>query len=243
MIKRKTVGIGAARNEPVNAEFDNMRQSLDNVSKALTTALKDIDSAEKSWKTLLTSAINFSSGLHSLYPEEDQLRERFKSTLDELEGPMQKDMAALNEPSSKMKGIERMVKGYLTEIKTLGAEYHKVDNARKDYAMYQSKVDKLEKKEGKTEKQSRNLEKLESSKATYNNLLDGVIHRMKSTYQKAPSMFRAAYVSYWLYHSQMNSVVDKNFKSSFTYAIGNADSLFSMTETSNHTADPSKQSS
>eukprot|EP00177_Eucheuma_denticulatum_P007430 GFKZ01013524.1.p1 GENE.GFKZ01013524.1~~GFKZ01013524.1.p1 ORF type:complete len:244 (-),score=42.44 GFKZ01013524.1:630-1361(-) len=239
-LKRKTVGIAAARNEPVNAEFENIRQSLANVSKALNAALSDVDSAEKSWNTLVSNSTHFSAGLHSLYPEEDDLREIFKKTLENLEGPLSKEMATLNDPTSKVRGIERMVRAYLTEIKTLTAEYHKVEKARKDYVMYQNKVDKLGQKEGQSDKQSRNLDKLEAAKATYHSILDGTIHRMKSTYEKAPTMFRAAYVSYWLYQSQMTALVQDHFKESFTIAKSNTDSLFSLSESSKSSGAPSK---
>lgn len=233
-LKRKTVGHSAAKHEPVNTEFDNLRQGLDNVSKALTAALADIDVAEKSWNTLSKSAAHFSSGLHSLYPKEDDLRTLFKKTLDEVESPLQKEMAVIAEPTSKVKGIERIVRAYLTEIKTLSAEYNKVNNARKDYAMYNTKVDKLGKKATESDKQSRNLDKLEDSKAKYESILGGTVHRMKSTYEKAPTMFRAAFVAYWLYHSQMSSAVGKHFKTSYNYANAHAEGLFKLSESSAH---------
>jgi len=233
-LKRRTVGLGTAKNQPVNAEFDHMRQSLDNVSKALTSALGDIDSAEKSWKTLVTSASHFSSALHSLYPTEDDLRALFKTTYDQVSDPLIKEMADAEAPTSQVKAIDRMVRAYLTEIKTLSAEYTKVDQARRDYAMYQAKADKLSKKGGGdgSSKQSKNLDHLEESKAKYNSMLEGTIHRMKTTYGKAPTMFRAAYVAYWLYHSKMTKIVAKNFTPAFSYAQGNAESLFRMSATS-----------
>lgn len=234
-LKRKTVGHSAGKREPVNAEFDTLRQGLDNVSKALTAALADIDTAEKAFNTLTQSASHFSSGLHSLYPQDDDLRTLFKSTLDEVEGPLATEMAKVSEPTSKVKGIERVVRAYLTEVKTLSAEYHKVDIARKDYGMYQAKNDKLGKKTDQTDKQSRNLDKLETAKAKYTSILDGTVHRMKSTYEKAPKMFQAAYVAYWLYHSQMTASISKHFKSPSTYANAHADLLFKLSESASHT--------
>lgn len=218
----------------MNAEFDHVRQSLDNVSKALTGALTDIDQAEKSWRTLVSSSEHFSSGLHSLYPQDDDVRNLFKKTIDDVGGPLTKEMADATDAKSKVKTIERMVRAYLTEIKTLAAEYSKVETARKDFAIYQTKVDKLGKKEAESSKQSRNLDKLENSRATYNSVLEGTTHRMKTTYEKAPTMFRAAYVAYWLYHSTMSSIVTKHFKPSFDYAKAHADHLFSMSQGSPH---------
>lgn len=231
-IKRKTVGVAAARHEPVNAEFDTLRQSLDNVSNALTAALEDIENAEKSWTSLVISASHFASGMHTLYPRDDDLRTLFKKTLSEVEGPLPKEMEEIIEPKSKVKTIQRMVRAYLTEIDHLTKEYVKVETARKDFAMYQTKVDKLEKKESPVEKQTRNLDKLESSKASYDSTLEGVIHRMKTTYDKSPTMFRAAYVAFWLYHSQMGSLVDRHYKPAFTYSKQHAETLLTVPEPS-----------
>lgn len=234
-IKRKTVGAAAARNEPVNSEFDNLRQSLDNASKALTAALEDVESAEKSWTSLITSATHFSSGMHTLYSQEDDLRTLFKKTLTEVEGPLPREMAGMVEPKSKVKTLERMVRAYIAEIHSLTLDYPKVESARKDYAMYHTKVDKLDKKDGVEEKHSRNLDKFESSKVSYESTLEGTLHRMKISHAKAPTMFRAAYVAFWLYHSQMSALVERHYKPAFTYSKENADTLFSISQTTSHT--------
>lgn len=233
--KRRTVGLSAARQQPINAEFDTHRNHLQNVAKSLTTALSEIDQAEAQWKELIKSNEHFSSSLHSLYPIEDDVRALFKSTLDSVQGVFPKEIADASSPTSQVRGIERMVKAYLTEIKTLSAEYPKVDHARRDYAMDQGKLEKLGKKEGgSNDKQTKALDKVEASKAQYTSILDGTVHRMKTTYEKAPTMFRAAYVAYWLYQNKVMTIIDKHLGHSQTYAKAHAESLFKMSESSHH---------
>lgn len=242
-IKRATVGLAAGKHEPKNAEFENMRNKMENVNKALASALNDIEGAQKTWHAVVDSSDRFAASLHTLYPNEDQVRALFKSALDEVRGPIAEDMHAIVNPSSQVRSIERNVRAYLTEIKTLTAEYNKVENARKDYAMYQAKTEKLDKSSNGTDKQSRNLDKLESSRATYHSILDGTLHRMKTTYDKAPVMFRATHVAFWLYQSRMNDLLSKHFSNSFDYAAQNCDSLFSApASTSAELPAPSSQS-
>lgn len=231
-IKRKTVGVAAGRHEPVNAEFDTLRSNLDNVQKSLTSAIQDVDDAEKHWTSLITGTESFSTDLHSLYPKDDEVRVLFKSTLDKLQGTLQKDLKDVTEPQSKIRGIERMVRAYLTELKTLAQEYHKVNDSRKDFAMAKTKVDKVTKKNKGDETQTKHLDKLEANRATYDSILEGTIHRMQTTYDKAPSMFKATYVAYWLYQSMAMEVLQKHVAAPTQYAKIHADSLFHMSESS-----------
>ncbi len=224
-LKRNVVGGLQARNEPKNAQFENAQQRLDNVERALTNALDSIDKAEKSWIAVADAAQDFCDGLHSLYPQDDNIRMLFKKTLDET-STLQKDVKTDSDASSDVKGIERVVRGYLSEIKTLKSEYPKVEVARRDYAMYQRKVDRMEHKDSQDEKKVKFLELLEGARATYYSILDGIIHRMNSTYDKSPTMFRAAFVAYWLCQRKVHGAVSEYFQPAIDYAGENESNLF-----------------
>lgn len=224
-IKRNVVGGLQARNEPKNAQFENAQQRLDNIERALTNALDSIDKAERSWVAVADAAQDFCDGLHSLYPQDDDIRALFKKTLDETNS-LDREVKTDPDVSSNIKTIERVVRGYLTEIKTLKGEYPKVEIARRDFAMYQRKVDKLEHKDAADDKKARFLELLEGARATYHSTLDGIIHRMNSTYDKSPTMFRAAYVAYWLTQRKEHAAVSLYFKPAIEYAADNETNLF-----------------
>ncbi|KAI0562454.1 hypothetical protein FGB62_59g050 [Gracilaria domingensis] len=224
-LKRSTVGHSAAKHEPVNAEFETLRTNLENVQKSLQTAVNEIDGAQKAYKKAATDAGKFSTTMHSLYPKDDETRELFKTTVDQVVDSVPKDLEGITEPNSKMRALERMVGAYLTEIKSLSADYPKLETARKDYAMYQAKVEKLGKKESDNDKQSRNMSKLEDAKAKYNSLLEGIIHRMKITYEKASLMFRASYAAYWIYQKAVLDILGKHFGPAMSYAAEHADSI------------------
>jgi len=224
-LKRNIVGGIQSRHEPKNAQFENAQQRLDNIERALTNALESIEKAEKSWNEVADSAGEFCDGLHSLYPADDEIRTLFKKTLDETNA-LQLEVKAEPDISSNTQQIERVVRGYLTEIKTLKGEYPKVEVARKDFAMYQRKVDKLEHKEPGDEKKVKFLDLLEGARASYFSILEGIILRMNSTYDKSPTMFRAVYVAYWLAQRRVHDAVTKHFQPSILYASHNEAGLF-----------------
>lgn len=224
-LKRNLVGGLQARHEPKNAQFENAQQRLDNIERALTNALNSIEKAERSWEAVADAANSFCDGLHSLYPQDDEQRALFKKTLDETSA-LDREVKTDADVGSNIKSIERVVRGYLTEIKTLKAEYPKVEIARRDYAMYQHRVDKLEHKDAADEKKARFLDLLEGARATYFSTLDGIIHRMNSSYDKSPTMFRAAYVAYWLTQCKIHGAVTLYFKPAIDYAAANENSLF-----------------
>lgn len=225
--KRAVSGGIQARHEPKNAEFENAQQRLDNVERALTNALDQIEKAERSWIAVADGARDFCDGLHSLYPQDDEIRTLFKKTLDQTSA-LQDEVKTTPDVSSQVRSIERVVRGYLTEIKTLKGEYPKVETARKDFAIYQRKVDKMEHKDAQDEKKAKFLQLLEGGRATYFSILDGIIHRMNQTYDKSPTMFRAAFVAYWLCQGKVHAAVSQHFQPALAYAEQNQNDLFGM---------------
>lgn len=109
-LKRAAVGHKAKKTEPENAEFENVKQRLDNVYKALDKTVADIDLAEKTWSKVVDGAAHFSESLHSLYPIDDDMRALFKTTSDQVGVGLKNDLAVTLDPASSVRGIERMVK-------------------------------------------------------------------------------------------------------------------------------------
>lgn len=228
-IKRHTIGRLESKNEPKNSEFELYQSRLDNIQNALSNTLDDIQKAETCWTNVIANMQKISSDLYTLYPQDDEIRTLFKSTVDQVTQPISNDISKITSPTSQVKSIERMIRAYLTEIKTLSQEYQKVEKARKDYAMYQAKTDKLDKTNTDDDKRSRNLDKKEASKATYDSILEGILHRMKSTYEKSNVMFKAAYVAHWTYQKEITTLFTTKANDPFEYSQQNAQDLFSFT--------------
>lgn len=236
-LKRNTVGLSAAKHEPVNTEFENLKANLDKIHKSLSSALSEVEGAQKAYRKAATDAGKFSTDLHNLYPNDDDTRALFKTTLDQVADVVPMQLEAAIEPTSQVRSLERVVGAYLTEIKSLSEEYPKLDTARRDYAMYQAKVDKLGKKDSDSDKQSRNMGKLEDSKAKYTSLLEGILHRMKKTCEKSGLMFRASFVAYWIYQNSVHDILGKHFGPAMSYARLHADAV--LQEAGSASAPPS----
>ena len=155
------------------------------------------------------------------------MRTIFKTTVDNTVEPLSKEMIQITGPRANVNSIVRMIRAYLSEIDSLTGAYGKVENARKDYAMYTVKTDKLEHKDAETSKVSRNLDKKEAAKAAYESLLEGTLHRMKTTCEKCSTMFKAAYVAHWLYHDSMMKLMNEKSPTPFAYSVANCDPIFS----------------
>ena len=97
-------------------------------------------------------------------------------------------------------------------------DYKLVADAKREFELYNHKVEGLDKHNKEGDKKSRNLDKLESSRIAYDTALKGSMTKIDGAYAKAPSMFTAVYVAYWLHQARMQKMVDSHFKPSIHYA-------------------------
>ena len=135
------------------------------------------------------------------------------------------------EASSNINSIERMVRAYLAKIKNLKNEYPKMEDIRRDYEIYHRKAGRLEAKDAADERKSKVLDLIQSKKATHNSTLEGITHRMNSTYYKSPTMFKAAFVAYWLSQRRTHGAVTQYFQPAISFSSDNETPLYSMTQT------------
>lgn len=219
-IKRCVVGGMQARHMPKNAQYENQRKRLDKTERALTHALDSIDAAKHLSVNVAEHNKEFCHGLTSVYPREDDMQTLIKKTMEDTTA-LEREVKITPDGSSSISAIELHIRAYLTEIKSLKGEYQNVEKSRRDYAMYQHKVDKLERKQAANDKKSRYLELFEGARATYDSVLDGVLHQLNSTLDKAPAVFESAYIAYWLTQGKVHSAMTLYCKPAIEYAIDN----------------------
>lgn len=222
-VKRSVVGGLQARNEPKNAQFEATKQRLEGVEKSITTAVSSIEKVQRTWIPVADGAHEFSWALHSNYGFEDELRMPLKDALEETSA-LERFVKA-ERPDVVV--LERVLRGYVTELRGLKSEYPKVEKARLNYAMASHKNDKLESKGAASDKKAKQLETLEGCRATYYSALDSSIHRMQTTLEKAPAMFRAAFIAYWLSQRDMYREVAARFEKAIEYADKNEHCIIS----------------
>lgn len=233
-IKRVTIGGIQARHEEESEELRDGRQRLEHVEKALAKALTHVEKSHGLWSGIAHNAQNFTDGLQSFYPGTDALRDLFKSTLERTTALEREVVDAVDDSKATDEAhgasILRMVRGYIQEIRDLKGEYGKVEAARKEYGMVARKMSKLEKKSASAEKKGKFEGRLESTKATYDSVLEGVLQRVNVANGKAPSMFKGVYVVYWLSVKQCSAIISNQSSMPVGYATANDNSVFGLTQ-------------
>ena len=230
-IKRSLVGRSRLGPEPEVPEsytqYEQMQQQLENVEHALTSTMQIIG-ARAGQTEIANSAVQFSECLHTLYPADDDLRQLFGTTMDD--SIKLRDALLPNEAeNSNLQEINRMVNGYLEGIRTLKLEYPKIEAARRRFHAAQRKVNRNRYRESDDPKKVRVLLMQDRTWATYSSVLEDTLNRMKTTYTKSSTMFRATFVAYWIIQRRMTETMSTHFQNAFKYAEDNSSDVFAIT--------------
>lgn len=230
VIKRKTIGGIQSRGEPNSAEYTETKERLHEIQKGLNYALESIGTSRKAWTSISHQWPKFCENLQSLYSKNDRTQEVFKKSAEGATVVNKELVLKEGNTATNTHSIELMVKGYLAEIQTLKPEYAKVEAARKDYAMCERKMSKLDVKSSKNGRKEKHMERLETVKAKYDSVLKGVTHRMNLAIDKADSMLRAIFVAYWMEQKNSIDTLMQNAAGPMEYAASNEDQVFALTE-------------
>lgn len=237
-IKRATVGTMAARNEPTSDTFEDYRAALAEIRTAMEIGLGHIDSSHTKWNNVISDSASFYKDMANRYPTEDETSHLFHNTADSVHNSLRSRAVSLSGPESNSTKLAQMVRLYVAELKAVDDECSRTMTARKDYAMYHQKVEKLESKEAAPEKMDRNRDKFALSQAQYETLLNATIARMKTDYEKAPMMYRALYVAYGLHNGGMCELIPNEMKAPLDYCRSNEHELIKMMNTPSHVPSP-----
>ncbi|KAA8491184.1 hypothetical protein FVE85_9479 [Porphyridium purpureum] len=189
----------AAKAEPEHEEFLELKQRIANMVKTLTESATQLDKAEMHWQTLFAEQKQTAENFANLYPDDDDLRKIAKTAV-EVTAEVERS-AAQSRESSTYVAINKQVKAFLAEYKTLESEYKQLTDAKTEFEMYRKKCDDLEKARRPDEERIlRNATKFDEAKLSYEQNVETVIQHQKQFYAKRKEVFRAAFVSYWLAH-------------------------------------------
>lgn len=229
-IKRSVVGGMQSRHIPKDAQFKSQRERLVETDRGLKYALNSIKAAKRMSVSVAEHTKDFCGKMCSIYPEEDAMQMLLKKTFNDTKS-LEREVKVNPNAWSSVSVIERHLRAYLGEIKSLKRKYRKVENARRDYAMYQKKLGKVERKHAAENKTARYLELFEDARANYDSILDGILHQLRSTLEKSPDMFQSAYVAYWLAQGKMHSAMAQYCKPAIEYAVVNETKIVRSTST------------
>lgn len=198
---------------PENAEFNDYRSRLENLSINLKATSKALHDSERSWKEVCISQQQFAETFAQRYPDKDDIRDFSKQSSAACQ-KLVKEFAIKSEAqTAKHWECDAVVQEYIEEISALSAEYKPINKASTEVGMYQKKVSDLRKlKKPNEAKMERNMEKLDEAKKVYEEILDRVVEHMKEVYNKRQIAFKAAYIAYWSSQLRAFDLVEESLR-------------------------------
>lgn len=233
-IKRATMGAKAAKQEPNDVEYEeyqHLAKVLQSIMHGLETGVADVEASKARWLSVVKDCDDFFIRLHGNYPREDSVKSKIHRASSAVQGKIEERKLMLIHPESHGESMLSNVRLYIAQIRGIEETYPKLETAYKDYALYHQKVDKLltaEVDDG--DKQTRNVEKYEASKATYEALLHSTVVRQKSAYERAPDMYRAVFAAYCKYSSNMCTMLNEELSEAHMFSNSGEDDLIGATK-------------
>lgn len=220
-IKRAVIGSSAAKKEPTDPyyqEYDILKSKLADTRVGLDAGIADVKASELKWTLMMKETGDFYSKLHDKYPRHDSVKTRIDHAVRTMQGPANDRKSRLIDPSSESSKLLDNVRLYIAHIKGIEETYPSVEQSYKDFAMYHQKVDKLHDKDAPDEKQSSNVEKLETAKTSYEALIQSTVKRQQAAELLAPEMYNSLLLCHSKIASGMNSILQEELADLYTYA-------------------------
>ena len=181
-----------------NAEFMDYKGRLENLTTYLRTSSGALNESERAWREVCNQQKIFADRFANRYPDKDAVREFGKQSAAASQALVKEFVLKTEGSSAAHWQVDAVVQEYLGEIAEIQEQYKPVHDALREVTMYTKKVDDLQnaKKPDET-KIGRNIEKLEEARKSYEDMLEGVVDKMKATYGKRQVALKATYVAYW----------------------------------------------
>lgn len=231
-IKRAAIGGSAAKHEPTDPtyeEYEILKYKLTDIKDALEARIADIRTSQLKWNEMVKETDSFYSKLHKNYPYKDKVHFKLERATLAMQGNVIDRKIRLTGPDSICEKIIESVRLYISHIKGMEETYRKLEIAYKDKAMYHQKTEKLFHKDADDEKQTRNVEKFESSKINYEALVESTVTRQKAAEDLAPDMFNSLLICHARMASGYGTILREELVDMYTYANSGTNELVNGT--------------
>lgn len=223
---KKATAHATLKCKPENAEFNDYKQRLENLSSYLKASSKALIESEQAWKEVCIRQKQFAETFANRYPDKDDVREFGRQSAAASNALVKEFTLKTDGSTAKHWEVDALVQEYLQEIQEIGSEYRPLNTASTEVAMYTKKVDDLQKaKKPDESKIARNMEKLEEAKKAYDEILDRTVDRMKEVYDKRQVALKATYVAYWSSQLRAFSLVDCSLEATRDFVNNSIDSI------------------
>lgn len=183
-------------------EFLDYKNRVHNVRKNLEHLDKRMDETLRSWSLIMMDQRQFSQKLSEGYPisgdHTDQVAAEFEEGVQKVYDYFVRNTSP---EAAAYHQMHKQVKDYLMEIEGVESKYAALMEAKSESERYQAKIDTITRsKKNKDDKKSRNFDKLDEQKQKYTEQLESIVALQKTTYEKAPIVYKIALCAYWTAH-------------------------------------------
>lgn len=198
-------------------EFHKVKTQLTNVATALEACVSALEALSADYDRLYRGLHKFAHDFYSLYPSDDPVRRLAAATVasaDSLLADAKPDPA----PTS-IALIDRQIKAYLQEIRTLQKEFKRVAVARADFEAERDRFERADARRGTDpDRRAAMRREVDVRRKIYETTLSSITNRLASTYNKHAQVFQAAWTAYVLRIDQGRSLLDRHFRNHRSYA-------------------------
>lgn len=214
--------LSSRREKHIDPEFLKVRTQLANVATALEACLKGLESVSADYNRLFKGVSTFANDFYSLYPSEDGVRRLGKATVVSSEALLSEvSSRSLDAPETvSIHVIDRQIRAYLQEIRTMQAEFKKIATAKSEADSAQARVERMDARNRPVDEDKRAwlYDQADERRAVYETMLQALTNRLASTYNKHSQVFQAAWTAYMLRLEDGKRMLEKHMRSHRTFA-------------------------
>ncbi|KAI0563251.1 hypothetical protein FGB62_44g151 [Gracilaria domingensis] len=201
--RKKTIQSG------ISSEFTNLRGQLTAVSTSVKSLIKSIGTTRDAWLSVAKEEKVFTETLSAAFPDDGDVKTHAKEVETAVQ-QMQQKLLVNEGPEAPHNKVIAVLEGYLKLMDDIEKDCAHVETSYTEVMRYQRKVDKLQKKPGKRQKQlQRNLEKLSVARGEHQTKLDDMIKRMKAAQEKHQVVFQCAHHAFWIAQDRYFTTVNQ----------------------------------
>lgn len=230
--KKRAQRTAAKRGVIPSAEFLDYKQRLEGVKRNMELVDTNLTEANANWSRYMIEQRSFSEKFVEGYPNSADDTHRIAGEFADGSRALYDYFVRYTTPEiAEYHRMHDQVKAYIAEINEVEAMYPGVLEARSETARYQDKVDSIEtsKKESKTKKKFRNVQKMDNEREKYEELTCSVIVAQKKTYAKAPIVHKIGLCAYWLSNEIHVTMATKSLEKTAEFARTNTPELSRIT--------------
>jgi hypothetical protein len=210
------------RDKHMDPEFLKVKTQLANVATALEACVRGLEELSEDYRRLYKGISSFANDFYSLYPSEDDVRRLGKATVSSADALLDAvDKRALDAPeTASIYQIDRQIKAYLQEIRTMQAEFKNIASAKAEWESAQGRLERLDAR-GRPSDQDRRTyfyDLAENRRLVYETMLEALTRRLASTYNKHAQVFQAAWTAYILRLEDGKGLLEKHMRQHRAYA-------------------------